>query len=55
MKESILLVLGSTFIFSCFFISCKSIPTGAESVSNFDLQKYLGKWYFKSRIESLFL
>lgn len=50
MKKSILLVLGSTFIFS-FFISCKSIPTGAESVSNFDLLKYLGKWYEIARLD----
>ena len=34
--------------------SCRSIPKGIEAISNFDKDRYLGKWYEIARIPNTF-
>ncbi|CCQ10540.1 lipoprotein Blc [Pseudoalteromonas luteoviolacea B = ATCC 29581] len=37
-----------------FLSACTSLPDGVEPVSNFELQRYTGKWYEIARIENRF-
>ena len=36
------------------FVGCRSIPKNMEPVGNFDLQRYLGKWYEIARFDFTF-
>lgn len=47
-KVSLMIVVLLSCVAS---ISCSSIPKGAQAVSNFDLQKYLGDWYEIARLD----
>jgi apolipoprotein D and lipocalin family protein len=50
MKKSIPLFAASLFLI--VLASCSaSIPMGAEAVSPFDVERYLGKWYEIARID----
>ena len=44
------------FIYGLLFIlsGCVSIPDGVQPVSNFELNKYLGKWYEVARLDHSF-
>ena len=37
-----------------FFTGCVGIPENVEPVSNFNLEKYLGKWYEIARLDHSF-
>jgi apolipoprotein D and lipocalin family protein len=37
-----------------FLAGCTSVPAGIEPVKNFDLQRYLGKWYEIARYDHSF-
>ena len=39
---------------SLFVSSCQSVPQGVVPVSDFDLEKYLGKWYEVARLDHSF-
>ena len=51
-KHSILSVLMLFAVTS--FLSCGTKITGASGVTNFDVSKYLGKWYEIARYDSWF-
>ena len=42
------------FLFSFSTISCTSIPNGISPVTNFDENRYLGKWYEIARLDHSF-
>ena len=44
------------FVYGLLFIlsGCVSIPDGVQPVSNFELNKYLGKWYEVARLDHSF-
>ena len=48
MKKIYLLIL--TFLFS----GCSGIPDGIEPVANFEVKRYLGKWYEIARLDHSF-
>lgn len=39
---------------SLFFSSCLSVPEGFEPVKDFELERYLGKWYEIARLDHKF-
>lgn len=42
-------------LFICFYlIGCTSIPEGVQPISNFDVNKYQGKWYEIARLDHSF-
>ena len=47
MSSKILLILTSLAL----LFNCTSIPKNAKGISNFDKEKYLGKWYEIARID----
>lgn len=42
------------FILSFFLKGCLAIPKGVDPVSDFDLDRYLGKWYEIARLDHSF-
>ena len=46
------LLLTLTIMTLC--LSCSTLPEGAEAVSNFEKEKYLGKWYEIARLDVSF-
>ncbi len=55
-KKSILTLTGIAALASSLFLfnSCVSIPKGAQAVTNFNADKYLGKWYEIARMDFRF-
>jgi apolipoprotein D and lipocalin family protein len=41
-------------IFSIFTIGCVGVPDNVQPVKNFELEKYLGKWYEIARLDHSF-
>lgn len=37
-----------------FFVGCVGVPQGIEPVQNFDVDRYLGKWYELARLDHSF-
>ena len=55
MKTTLKIISSALFVICLVsFSSCRSIPKGAEAVNNFDVNKYLGKWYEIARIDFRF-
>lgn len=52
MKKNILTLIGS--ISALILSACATIPEGAKSVTSFDKNKYLGKWYEIARLDFKF-
>lgn len=42
------------FLSSLIFLSCLSVPEGVEPVKDFELERYLGKWYEIARLDHKF-
>ncbi|MEQ1557804.1 MAG: lipocalin family protein [Methyloglobulus sp.] len=42
------------FLLSLLLISCVGIPEGIEPTTNFEVNRYLGKWYEIARLENRF-
>lgn len=55
-SKSSWLLLGATVAIGAAFVSgcAVSIPSGIQPVTNFDVNKYLGKWYELARIDHHF-
>ncbi|HMV80439.1 MAG TPA: lipocalin family protein [Leptospiraceae bacterium] len=53
LKSKINSILLKAFTF-LFFTSCVSIPQGIQPISNFQLEKYLGKWHEIARLDHSF-
>ena len=49
-----LLGLSSALLVTMFFSACATIPKGAIAAVNFDVAKYLGKWYEIARFDFAF-
>ncbi len=49
MKQIVLLLISISLMFSC-----QSIPKKAVAINNFDVKKYLGKWYEIARFDFKF-
>ncbi len=47
-------MLTMVIVISFSAISCSSIPEGAEAVTNFDVERYLGTWYEIARMDFRF-
>nr|WP_041524374.1 lipocalin family protein [Gilvimarinus agarilyticus] len=45
---------GLLLIVSLWMVSCVSTPDGVKPVENFELQRYLGKWYEIARLDHSF-
>jgi apolipoprotein D and lipocalin family protein len=56
MKKKILALGSVTLLTATLFVlnSCSSIPKGAKAIKDFDLEKYLGKWYEIARLDFVF-
>jgi apolipoprotein D and lipocalin family protein len=54
MKSREILNILTMGIMMTSFFSCVTIPEGAEAVSPFDKERYLGKWYEIARLDSKF-
>ena len=39
---------------SCLFLTCAGVPTGLEPVTDFDVERYTGKWYEIARLDHSF-
>ena len=55
-KNKVFLLLGILILLAAglSFVGCRSIPKNMEPVGNFDLQRYLGKWYEIARFDFTF-
>ncbi len=55
-KNKVFLLLGIVVLLAVTlgFVGCRSIPKNMEPVGNFDLQRYLGKWYEIARFDFTF-
>lgn len=42
------------FIACCFLSGCLAVPDGIEPIENFELNRYLGKWYEIARLDHSF-
>jgi apolipoprotein D and lipocalin family protein len=42
------------FLLFCLLSACTSIPEGIEPISDFDVSRYIGKWYEIARLENRF-
>lgn len=51
MKTSLICLV---FLSSLIFLSCLSVPEGVEPVKDFELERYLGKWYEIARLDHKF-
>ncbi|RRN77315.1 lipocalin, partial [Pseudoxanthomonas sp. SGD-10] len=51
MKRNVIITALGLGCLAFLASSCVSIPDGATAVSNFDQQKYLGKWYEIARMD----
>ncbi|WP_332307907.1 lipocalin family protein [Gilvimarinus agarilyticus] len=49
-----MLMRGLLLIVSLWMVSCVSTPDGVKPVENFELQRYLGKWYEIARLDHSF-
>lgn len=47
-------LIGLFLTGTIMFLSCTSIPKGAEAVKSFDKKRYLGKWYEIARMDFKF-
>jgi apolipoprotein D and lipocalin family protein len=47
-------IVASILIFFIMVAGCIKIPAGLEPVQNFDLNRYLGKWYEIARLDHSF-
>jgi apolipoprotein D and lipocalin family protein len=55
MKNSLIVVAGSTLVLLTLLLTgCTGIPEGVEPVKNFELDRYLGKWYEIARLDHSF-
>lgn len=54
MKASSLPIFICGLILTLGLFSCASIPEGARAVTNFELNRYLGKWYEIARLDFKF-
>ena len=55
-KNKVFLLLGILILLAAGlgFVGCRSFPKNMEPVGNFDLQRYLGKWYEIARFDFTF-
>ncbi len=51
LMKKIFAALGVLFLWSC---NTQQLPTGATAVTNFEQEKYLGKWYEIARLDFTF-
>lgn len=51
MFRRLMLTLGTTMI---FFTGCTSLPSGLSPVTDFEAEKYMGKWYEIARLDHPF-
>lgn len=52
MKASKFFVIASgVLLTSAILFSCSSIPSGAKAVTDFELKRYMGKWYEIARLD----
>lgn len=49
-----MLLKWTSLLFFSFIIGCVGIPANVKPVSNFNLEKYLGKWYEIARLDHSF-
>jgi apolipoprotein D and lipocalin family protein len=55
MKKICIAVTGNTLILLSLLLSgCTGVPEGVEPVKNFELDRYLGKWYEIARLDHSF-
>ena len=55
MKNILKTVVGGTLVLlTLFFTGCTGIPESVEPVKNFELDRYLGKWYEIARLDHSF-
>jgi len=55
MKNSLIAVTGGTLVLLTLLLTgCTGIPEGVEPVKNFELDRYLGKWYEIARLDHSF-
>lgn len=43
-----------TLVLSLFLISCSGVPEGIKAVDDFELDRYMGKWYEIARLDHSF-
>ena len=48
------LIISLTLFLTLFLNSCASVPKGVEVVSDFEVTRYLGKWYEIARLDHSF-
>lgn len=53
-KKGVVFFSVLSVLAAMIFSGCASMPKGAEPVENFDLQRYLGKWYEVARFDFAF-
>jgi apolipoprotein D and lipocalin family protein len=51
MKTSLLI---NFFLASLFFVGCTGVPAGLRPITNFEPERYLGKWYEIARLDHRF-
>ena len=47
-------MLGILFLITFTVLGCTGVPKGLEPVSNFDGDRYMGKWYEIARLDHSF-
>jgi len=53
-KKNIIVIMIFMSLCFIFTVGCKSVPQNIVPITNFDAQKYLGKWYEIARFDFLF-
>ena len=55
MVEDFVALLRYTFVIICLLLTgCLSVPDGVSPINNFELDRYLGRWYEVARLDHSF-
>jgi apolipoprotein D and lipocalin family protein len=47
-------LISSALLLTAVFLGCTGVPKGLKPVSEFDGQRYMGKWYEIARVDHSF-